>query len=442
MDKRGERAGGRARSAGPWAGCPWLSTVTPDRSVTSFCITRLIASLLPLRAAPIRPSTSPTRPPLLAPVPYPRDRCGMPLGFQLVRPRALPTGKSREGGGGKREITLTGAYLERARTRSRRIVGQRMRFFRKCGRVRRIFYRNIKNELQWYTYQPDWWCDDDDDQRLCKYREPHRRRIPRLQKLCLSPFLLSPSPLGASIITNMTEYISDDYRDNVTSMSICMLENVNVYIIKYNNKTSSIIFIFPLPIYIYDTCNICDTRSHTRNDSCNLFIRALEHSVPSAKYNYRSIQVGAYVCRDSRVLALVNTYPHLSSALPQTWRCRIIYSGSVSGSSGSFAIRLLRARDSVARVNDIIKRRACVAVVCNTEDGRGNARGNAGRNKYFLCGAASVSLIVRHSPATPERRQNRRDAIVASCRFRCSYGFIPMVLVEWICANFESPSGE
>lgn len=46
-----------------------------DRSVTSFCITRLIASLLPLGAAPTRSSLLRRRFPLLLAAPFPISRC-------------------------------------------------------------------------------------------------------------------------------------------------------------------------------------------------------------------------------------------------------------------------------------------------------------------------------------------------------------------------------
>lgn len=63
----GRREVGR-EAGGPWAGCPWLSTVTPARGVTSFCITRLIASLLPLLAAALdQPPTPDLPPPLSSP---------------------------------------------------------------------------------------------------------------------------------------------------------------------------------------------------------------------------------------------------------------------------------------------------------------------------------------------------------------------------------------
>jgi len=93
-----------------------------DRSVTSFCITRLIASLLPLGAAPTRSSLSRRRssPQLLAaPFPY----LEMPLG-----PPPVPlTLASR---GAKLAIALTGAHerknLERERGRIHR--GRALRF--------------------------------------------------------------------------------------------------------------------------------------------------------------------------------------------------------------------------------------------------------------------------------------------------------------------------
>lgn len=77
LEREREREGLRAgRAGGPWTGCPWLSTVTPAPSVTSFRITRLIASLLLHSPAPLpgSPFLPPPPPSIDPPQPHHKNR--------------------------------------------------------------------------------------------------------------------------------------------------------------------------------------------------------------------------------------------------------------------------------------------------------------------------------------------------------------------------------